>query len=219
MWIKSALPPRRALRSSCRPSARWRPFRERVANVHRALAAGQEQTCDDSEPDTTDAFMLAIAANSCDGTAVNATCAHTCISGYVNGSVTCSSAPAAEGEEATSFFEVVPCVGSSGACQVLHALLCPAARYSATLGGPLQSAGRTGPRWGRRSSLTRARTAEPEAEPEAGCDPATLPPGYTAENVEATTAAGLGVACQAGYEGAAEASCAEGVFSFAGCTG
>ena len=126
------------------PPARWRPFRERVANVHRALAAGQEQTCDDSEPDTTDAFMLAIAANSCDGTAVNATCAHTCISGYVNGSVTCSSAPAAEGEEATSFFEVVPCVGSSGACQVLHALLCPAARYSATLGGPLQSAGRQG---------------------------------------------------------------------------
>ena len=125
MWIKCSSP-RRAARSApaVAPPARWRPFRARIANVHRALAAGQEQTCDNSEPDTSDAFMEAIAANSCDGTAVNATCAHTCISGYVNGSVTCSSAPAAEGEEATSFFEVVPCVGSSGgACQVLHALL------------------------------------------------------------------------------------------------
>ena len=133
---RELFPIRRAARSApaVAPPARWRLFRARVANVYRALAAGQEQTCDDSEPDTTDAFMEAIAANSCDGTAVNATCAHTCISGYVNGSVTCSSAPAAEGEEATSFFEVVPCVGSSGgACQVLHALLsgpCPAARYS-----------------------------------------------------------------------------------------
>ena len=66
------------------------------------LIPGSTTTCDAAEPDTTSANMQAIAADACDGTATDQTCAHTCLPDFGRGSITCTS---------DGTYDVVPCVG------------------------------------------------------------------------------------------------------------
>jgi hypothetical protein len=54
------------------------------------LRVTEAQECDASEPDLTGNNMVG-ALDLCDGTAADATCGHTCASGYEGGSVTCES--------------------------------------------------------------------------------------------------------------------------------
>ena len=61
---------------------------------------GGINNCDENEPDLTDSNMDAITANSCDGTAIEGTCVHTCNNEYTGGSVTC---------QADGTWAVVPC--------------------------------------------------------------------------------------------------------------
>ena len=56
------------------------------------------------EPVTTDMYMVAVTADTCDGTATDATCAHTCADGYEGGSITCQD----DGSGAAEF-DVVAC--------------------------------------------------------------------------------------------------------------
>ena len=52
-------------------------------------SGGSINNCDANEPILTNSNMNAITADSCDGTALNAECSHTCNNGYTDGSVTC----------------------------------------------------------------------------------------------------------------------------------
>merc|ERR1711968_204914 len=46
-------------------------------------------TCNANEPDVSNKKMQPVTANSCDFTATDGMCSHTCISGYTGGSITC----------------------------------------------------------------------------------------------------------------------------------
>merc|ERR1719424_1948248 len=97
------------------------------------VGAAHGQDCDDNEPDLTDANMEAIAADACDGTALDAACASTCSAGYTGGSVTCATG---------GTFTVV---ASCGDCHVdaVNTILCPNTVDCCTTGGVEQAAGDT----------------------------------------------------------------------------
>lgn len=123
------------------------------------VGAAHGQDCAANEPDLTDANMEAIAADACDGTALDAACTSTCSAGYTGGSVTCATG---------GTFTVVACVenhpecgrmipgllalsgcgsdeASCGDCHVdaVNTILCPNTVNCCTTGGVEQAAGDT----------------------------------------------------------------------------